>query len=437
MRKNKIQIVQGKIYGCLFLFLITFLFSCFFSNPLSGFNPSEKEGKGIKKLQEFHRRDGLPNIFRELNSERQVRIAYIGGSITEAEDGWRNLTFSWFRLNFPQTAIYQIDAGIGGTGSDLGAFRIGRDVLKHKPDLVFIEFAVNDDKKSKEEIHKSMEGIVRQIWISNPSIDICFIYTAKEEHCKKLVEGILHTSVIAMEEVADYYGIPSIHMGVEVARLYANNKLILYGNPGDNEKVIVFTRDHVHPYKESGHPLYASVVVRYLEKMKKKPGTLKHVLPPPFRKDNWENARMLGVSGMEKTGEWELDTENLFRFEYSKFMPHVWKAGSGSKLRFKFEGRVLAIYDVIGPGTGMLKVTIDGDEKTIYRFDSYCSYYRPQMTIITDDLRKGAHLAEIEVVEGGFDKKGILSKERVARMEANPGKYENTDWYLDDILVVE
>ena len=33
---------------------------------------------------------------------------------------------------------------MGGTGSDLGVFRLQHDVLRQRPDLVFIEFAVND-----------------------------------------------------------------------------------------------------------------------------------------------------------------------------------------------------------------------------------------------------------------------------------------------------
>ena len=36
-----------------------------------------------------------------------------------------------------------LNAVISGTGSDLGAFRVSEQLLKYKPDLIFIEFAVN------------------------------------------------------------------------------------------------------------------------------------------------------------------------------------------------------------------------------------------------------------------------------------------------------
>ena len=44
-------------------------------------------------LEESHIRAGLPNFFNKILSGHPVRIAYIGGSITEAKDGWRDLTF--------------------------------------------------------------------------------------------------------------------------------------------------------------------------------------------------------------------------------------------------------------------------------------------------------------------------------------------------------
>lgn len=37
-----------------------------------------------------------------------------------------------------------MDAAIGGTGSQLGAFRLKRDVSRFHPDLVFLDFTVND-----------------------------------------------------------------------------------------------------------------------------------------------------------------------------------------------------------------------------------------------------------------------------------------------------
>ena len=92
-------------------------------------------------------------------------------------NGWRNLTTAWLKEQYPNAQITEVAASIGGTGSDLGAFRLANDVLTKNPDLVFVEFAVNDGDKQPKNIWRQMEGIVRQIWKKNATTDIVFCYT--------------------------------------------------------------------------------------------------------------------------------------------------------------------------------------------------------------------------------------------------------------------
>src|SRR4051794_5378254 len=93
--------------------------------------------------EEFTARKGLPNfLWKLLHTKDTVTIAYLGGSITEAKNGWRDQTFAWLQKQYPKVAFKQIDAAIGGTPSSLGAYRLNEHVLKYKPDLLFVEFAV-------------------------------------------------------------------------------------------------------------------------------------------------------------------------------------------------------------------------------------------------------------------------------------------------------
>ena len=56
------------------------------------------------------------------------------------------------------------DAAIGGTGSQLGLFRLDRDVLAYRPDLVFYDFTANDDLYSSERPPLvSYETILREL----------------------------------------------------------------------------------------------------------------------------------------------------------------------------------------------------------------------------------------------------------------------------------
>ncbi len=171
----------------------------------------------LRDAVEFTPRQGLPNFFAKLAAGGDVRVAYLGGSIT-AQPGWRPKTLTWFQQQYPKAKVSEINAAIGGTGSMLGVFRLQHDVLQHKPDLLFVEFAVNDSGTPPPSILQTMEGIVRQTWLANPRTDICFVYTLTQQMLGDLQGGKFPRAASTMEQVADHYGIPSIHMGVEVAQ---------------------------------------------------------------------------------------------------------------------------------------------------------------------------------------------------------------------------
>ena len=50
----------------------------------------------------------------------------------------------WWQTRFPSSAVTLVNAGIGATGSDIGTFRVKKDVIEKDPDFVVVEFAVND-----------------------------------------------------------------------------------------------------------------------------------------------------------------------------------------------------------------------------------------------------------------------------------------------------
>ena len=395
---------------------------------------SRNKKASVFEMQEYHQRDGLPNVFQKIASQRQVRIGYIGGSITEAKEGWRDLTFSWFRLKFSQTAFYQVNAAIGGTGSDLGVFRMEHDVFTGKPDLLFVEFAINDAGDTRENILKSMEGLIRKTWAAFPRTDICFVYTTAEKECIDLVNGRPLLASEAMEELAEYYGIPSINVGIEIARLYSQGRLVLSAAPSENEHIIVFTEDHTHPLSESGHPLYANVVVKYLEKMSKKNYKTYHELPAPYVPDNWQDAKMIDVSQTDRLGDWKLLAEDSpIAQQFKQFMPSIYQAKPGAMMLFKFKGRGVGIYDCIGPGTGSIEITIDGKKEEISRFDPWCDNYRKHYFFVKE-LEDKVHEVEIRVLDKKIDKAFTLLKRNITITD--PDKYEGLDWYPANVMIV-
>lgn len=105
-------------------------------------------------------------------SGESLSVAFFGGSLTwgaQATDplrtSYRALVSQRLKQTYPKARFEFWDAAIGGTGSQLGAFRLERDVLAHKPDLVFLDFTINDDAYSKPDSDRlaSYESLVRRM----------------------------------------------------------------------------------------------------------------------------------------------------------------------------------------------------------------------------------------------------------------------------------
>lgn len=95
----------------------------------------------------------LDVVLQKLQNGEDVVIAAIGGSITEGagaskqEENYVARFITGLQERYPESNIRVVNAGIGGTPSTLGIMRYERDVtqaLGQNPDLVLVEFAVND-----------------------------------------------------------------------------------------------------------------------------------------------------------------------------------------------------------------------------------------------------------------------------------------------------
>ena len=107
----------------------------------------------------------LRRVFEKAERGETVRVAAIGGSITEGaaaggeEYRWATLFANGWRELFPKARIEFLSAGVGATGSLIGAFRYALDVSPFKPDVLAVDFSVNDD--DNDESRQTMEGLIR------------------------------------------------------------------------------------------------------------------------------------------------------------------------------------------------------------------------------------------------------------------------------------
>jgi lysophospholipase L1-like esterase len=386
--------------------------------------------------RELHVRSGLPTTAGRAVRSGEFRVAYLGGSITAA-DGWRTATTAHLRQLFPSATIVEIAAGLPGTGSDLGACRLYADVLRHRPDLLFVEFAVNDATTPPTEIERTMEGIVRQTWRSNPATDICFVYTVSTPGWPDVVAGNFPASAKAMENVAAHYGIPTVQFGFEVARQVAEGKLVFKGAAADGDRA--FSLDGVHP-TSAGHRVYAGVLQRALPEFLRKT-TARSSVPAPLHADNWELAEQRAISSAMFRGAWEpvaLDDPAL-RGATKALLPPTWRTeAAGSAVEFEFTGTRLGLLGIAAPDSGEFVVTVDGRAPIADTFfDAHVTptFCRARKWFYPQELAPGVHRVRVELSAQPVDKAAI--KETAGKSLDNPSSYAANKLALSGLLLID
>ena len=401
--------------------------------------------------KEFSIRGGLPNFISKAKSGKPVTIAYLGGSITRADECYRLQSAAYLKNGFPNATIQAVNAGISGTGTDLGACRLQEQVLKYNPDLVFVEFAVNGGPND------AMEGIIRQIIKYNPQTDICLIYTIFKSQTSYYSSGKYPPNIESLEKIAEYYHLPSIHLGMETSFLEQQGKLVFASTTPSSDK-IVFSKDGVHPVQAGGN-LYAAAIARAFNKMKTLDYEVKnHLLVNPISKESWDDAHWYplnaNISFSKGWKEVRTDRNDNFK-QFSPWFSTIMKAENpGEYLTFSFTGKAFGIFDIGGPEVGQLAVEIDGkkvrllptwnvrNSKAVFtdssetallnRFNVNCIHYRGQFDMV--EVEPGKHQVKLIVSDKMADKLAILGKNS-ADMIDNPSKYNQTIIYLGRLLI--
>jgi lysophospholipase L1-like esterase len=458
VRRNPLAYNVGLGQSCLMARSSLFCSSCRFLQILAGVLLSSlpvhaQEDDVRRAAVEVVPRGGIPHLLRKAHVQDggEIRVAYLGGSITAAP-GWRVKSLEAFQSRYPAAKWSEIHAAIGGTGSDLGVFRVWQDALAHKPDLLFVEFAVNDGGADPAQIQRAMEGIVRQTWQADPETDIVFVYTLSEPSLADLQAGKASRSTTAMEEVAEHYGIPSVNFGVDVAKRVTEGSLIFKGEapakdaPEAQGAAMLFSSDGVHPHVETGHVLYAEALSRAWDEFEglMESGTLPpHALGDPLRTDHWAAAKLVPITEAMLNGKWtRLDAgeggDDLAK-RFHKVLPQLWRASTpGDMLTFSFRGRVLGFYDVVGPDGGQLRVRLDeGEEKLVVRIDGYGTYHRASKFPVGSELDPGqVHRVVVTLDEAAPDKKTILFEKNRPDLEKNPEKYAPNLWNVGAVMLI-
>jgi len=151
----------------------------------------------------------------------EVTIVYLGGSITEGALAqpqptkcYAYLSAQLFAEKFmaDRKQLTYVNAGISGTPSVLGITRLEQDVLSKEPDIVFVEFAVND---SNQPLYRGIyESMVRKLIASEtqPAVVLLFTFMESGYSCQPHMQQVGKQYDLGMISVKDAIQ-PQITMG--------------------------------------------------------------------------------------------------------------------------------------------------------------------------------------------------------------------------------
>lgn len=311
--------------------------------------------------------DLLP-VFARAHQGKPLRYVALGGSITQGGDGWIG---PWLREQFPKSQVTLINSGMSATGSALGIFRAERDIIDYQPDLVAIEYCVNDGGLSDEDAIRFNETLVVRLKSLPHPPAIIFIEAASEH-------GV---NLQRHRKVAQHYGLLEVDTQQAV-----DAELKKTGKPWTE-----FFGDAVHPNK-AGNAFYTQIISGRLQPYVESARTGDHPaqpvkLPAPLsNKPLLLDACMVPLQGMRAPG-WS--TENSLQQWWGRFFQGTLVGKDpGATLTINFRGTAVSLFYALQPEFGSFYANVDGQQPLHVFANSRTGY---AYTMIAQDLAPTEH----------------------------------------------
>ena len=366
----------------------------------------------------IHIRGGLPNAAKVFNQTERGHVAFIGGSITQM-NGYRPMVVASLKKRFPSTKFTITSAGLSSTCSTSGAFRLREQVLNQGPaDLIYVEFAVNDDQDAAHDrtaAIRGFEGIIRHIRTHNPKADIVATYFVNPNLMDHYRKGSVATSIAAHEEVTRHYDIPVINLAREIQQQLDAGNMTWQQFGG------------VHP-APLGNRHCANMHEELMDHVwKNTEGTTKdHPVPEALDKHCYDDGSWIAPDHATFEDGWHVTVPNWseikgsFRKDYAK-RPFLVTETPEAISKLKFEGNAIGAFVLAGPDAGRLSYRIDhSDWSTVdlyHRFSRGLHY--PRTVMFGSGLPDGKHTLELKLLPPAKGSKRPANAARIMTFAVN------------------
>lgn len=347
----------------------------------------------------------LKNLMKRAANGESLVIGFLGGSITQGslsstpETCYAYLVYEWWKKSFPNAEFSFVNGGIGGTTSHYGGARAWKDVLCYRPDIVTVDFSVNDD--ANEFFEETYEGTLRRLLMAPSAPAVVVLNNVFYDTGKNAQD--YHN------RIADHYGIPHVSIKDTIFPDVESGKIVRAD----------ITPDNLHP-NDKGHRLVADEICKLLDSIKaeveeeaiageniedKSMKTEESILlPEPLTENAYEHSRLIQIQDNEAI----LDGFLVDPIE-KKGMLDIFKNGwtaahTNDKISFEIECSCLAVQyrKSVQQPVPKAKAVIDGDEAHAVILDGNftedwgdCLYLEP----LLHHAEKKVHRIEITVTD--------------------------------------
>lgn len=328
----------------------------------------------------------MADVFQKAQNGEDITVAYIGGSITE---GYNAGTTEFYAKTctdllqgyFPDITVTGVNAGISGTPSLLGNLRLERDVLSADPDIVFVEFAVNDGQEA--DYKNAYESLVRTLLTQEKDIAVVLLFTVLDSGytCQEHMSKIGANYDLPMISVHD-----SVYEEIEAGRMTWQD----------------YSNDQSHP-NAYGHKCITDFVDNYYQKVlpvvAKNVGEVSKELPDPVFSAKYMNMHYMDsatMDGVELDGFEQYDTHGSFHNGW------MYRGTDGGSMKFTVECSVLEMVFKANNSDkyGTADIYVDGEKVKSVVSNMSDGWNNPVTAYLIDNDSSAEHTVEIRM-EGG------------------------------------
>lgn len=338
----------------------------------------------------------LHKAIKKAKAGEKVSIVYLGGSITEGAlavpqttncYAYRSAQLFAEKFMADPAQLEYHNAGISGTPSLLGITRCQQDVLDYAPDIVFVEFAVNDS--TDETSRRVYESLVRKLLQSETQPAVVLIITLMNSG---------YSAHVHMKQVGKHYdlGVISVYDAIQPQ--------IDAGKMQWSD----YSADYAHPTTE-GHAFVAELIGHYFDQAAATPAE-DYVMPEEAHYGNMlealQNVRA-GDEAILSTGSFPYG--DVTCYSYAHGWKHMQTAPNNDPLTLELNAAylTLAFKQEKNTACGTAEVLVDG--VVAATLPGYAdNAWGNVVTQLIPMGESGTHRIEIRMAEGSENKRFSL-----------------------------